>query len=168
MSNQKKPRALKRKTQSNIPKTNSQKKVVEEWYNLYKLYNQKKPPQLVIDNLADKMIQWINSPEPKTFFEEFLRLYQIRHEAFSKFLERSEKLKKAHQYTMDMLGADRYKKAYQENYYATFSKTQHEYSPSWKRSLEYHAKLKNMQESDNITRDDLNNAVKDILKSVEE
>lgn len=133
----------KKKSQINITKPKTAKQQTHlDWKYKYKFYNQKRIPDACIDDLAEYLIEWAEDKTPKLFFEEFLRKFKIRRQSFKDYLERSEKLRDAKEYAIQILSVIRERKAYKENYFSTFRHTQGLYSPDWKSQETYFNELK--------------------------
>lgn len=151
---------------STIPKRKIAKQVTKgTWKDKYNFYNQTGLPDSAIDKLAEMLTNWAEDDTPKLFFGEFLVKHKIARKSMADYLKRSEKLRTAKDYAMQVISAYREGKAYEHNFYSTFRHTQGLYSPQWKAQEQYFSKLKALSNENSVTKEDMESAVQMVLRA---
>lgn len=160
---------IKRRPQASIAKTSKGKKPTDFTKNFRAdFFTIRKVPisDAALDRLAELMIEWATSSITNVVFQEFLVLQRVPYEQLSTWMKRSEKLRKAKDFTLMVLGVNREKGAIFKQLDGNVVKQmQHRYDPEWKESEKHHARLKR-EESENTT-EVFEEALSKILKSVE-
>jgi len=160
----------KKKAQSTIPKDKASKKVTD-FSKSFKadFFTIRKVPisNAALERLAELMVEWALSSTSNIVFKEFLVLQRIQYKQLSDWMKRSEKLRRAKNFTLMVLGVNREKGALLKQIDGNMVKmTQHRYDPQWGESEERKAKLNAMSDKQLITKEDLNHLIRDILKPV--
>lgn len=120
-----------------------------------------------LDFLADTLTKWVKHSEDIITFKEFLNLQELTSYNFIRMAKKSEKLQRAKEFAMQVIGTNREKKAfYKKADYRVMAMTQYVYDPDWAKAEERQHKLKMEQDKGSITKEDLDEAVGNILKSV--
>lgn len=121
----------------------------------------------ILEYIAEIMLLWAkDTPERYDFFE-FLNLQDIPYNNLSKWEARCEKLADAKVITFQIIAANREREARKSSPDGVaFKHMQGFYSPQWKDREKSLAKLKAMSDSSGVTKNDLRDIVKDILKPV--
>jgi len=160
---------LKKKVaQTSIAKRKSSKLDPNSWRYELDYWNALVLRDADYNKLADKLLETVVNDDTIFSMEVLCSKINALPRSLRRFLPKSKRLDQAYQLALQILGARRQARAEKENFYAVFSKTQHLYSDYWKESEERQAKLRTLQDNQNITKEDLNEAVSNILKSVDD
>lgn len=137
------------------------------WKNKYKFYNHKGIPDAALDDLAEHMVEWVNSDPNIMVFGEFLIKYAVSRNSMRRFLERSDKLRDAKSYAMHVIGVNREKAAlFKKIDYNTMKLKQHQYDSDWGEAEERASRLRSKHSAEALSKDDLKQVVESILKPV--
>ena len=156
----------KKVAQPNIPKSKWSTQDPDSWRYELDYWNRHVLLESDYNKLADKLLKTAVLDETIFSMEVLCSKINALPRSLRRFTPKSKVLDQAYQLALQILGARRQARAEKENFYAVFSKTQHLYSDYWKESEERQAKLRTLQENQSITKEDLNEAVGNILKSV--
>jgi len=132
---------------------NGTKITVDGYFDLQTFKMKPISPQF-IDQLAEKLIVWVDSDEDALIFEEFFKLTKIYSANFYEWLEKSENLKRAHEYAKSMLAIRREKGGLKRKLDpGMVQASMPMYSKAWKEMTEWKAKLKeeSAAQANNIT-----------------
>ena len=131
-------------------------------------YNVKQLSEAKLDELAKQIILWVEDDKPKLFFEEFLFEFKIHREKMERHLKKSEALRDAKAYAMQVISFHREKKAYNTNYWAAFRHTQGLYSPSWKAQEIHFNDLKTKVSAATGSVEKFQEGMRHVLKEIDE
>ena len=138
----------KKKAKVNITKQKTKTKAKIPSYKTnfrfdYLTMRQKPFSQATLENLAQKMIDWVKAETDALTFNEFLILQGLDSETLDDFGRRCEKIRLAKKYTLMILGTRREKKALHRELEPSVMKfMQGFYDPNWKAQKIFNAELK--------------------------
>lgn len=102
-----------------------------------------------IENLANKLINWVNASK-EIIIDDFLQQEGYSHSNFKVLRDKSDKLEEAYQYAKMCIGNKRERDAYyNKGNAALIMKSLPDYSPRWKKLTKWHAEINTQNQNIN-------------------